>query len=161
LILVAGLLVALAGYLGFYYGGTANSRKLQNAGTPELAWLKEEFHLNDADFARVCQMHDSYLAGCAERCRLIDEKNEQLRRLLAATNTVTPEIQKLLQDAAQLRAECQTRMLEEFYQVSRSMPPDQGKRYLAWVQGQTLLSDTHRQMQGPGSSSMDMGGPHH
>jgi hypothetical protein len=161
LILVAGLVVALAAYLGFYYGGTANSRKLQKAGAPELAWLKEEFHLNDADFTRVCQMHESYLAGCAERCRLIDEKNEQLRRLLAATNTVTPEIQKLLQEAAQLRAECQTRMLEEFYQVSRSMPPDQGKRYLAWVQGQTLLSNAHRQMQGSAPSPSDIQGAHH
>ena len=155
-------MVALAAYFGFYYGATVQSRKVRKAETPELAWLKEEFHLNDADFSRVCQMHESYLASCAERCRQIDEKNEQLRRLLAATNTVTPEIQKLLQEAAQLRADCQTRMLEEFYQVSCCMPPDQGKRYLAWVQGQTLLSDTHRQMQGSALSpmGMDMEGAH-
>ena len=131
--------MAVAAYFGFYYGATVESRKLQKAGSPELAWLKEEFHLNDADFTRVCQMHESYLAGCAERCRRIDEKNEQLR------------------------AECQTRMLEEFYAVSRSMPPDQAKRYLVWVQGQTLLSDTHRQMQGSALSpmGMDMGASHH
>jgi hypothetical protein len=52
-------------------------------------------------------------------------------------------------------------MLEEFYQVSRSMPPDQGKRYLAWVQGQTLLSNAHRQMQGSAPSPSDMQGAHH
>jgi hypothetical protein len=163
LILLGGLSVAVAAYFGFYYGATVECRKLQKADSPELAWLKAEFHLNDADFTRVCRIHESYLAGCVERCRRIDEKNEQLRRLLASTNTVTPEIQKLLQEAAQLRAECQTQMLEEFYAVSRSMPPEQGKRYLAWVQGQTLLSDTHRQMQGSALSpmSMDMGASPH
>ncbi len=161
LILGAGLAVALAAYFGFYYASTANSRKLQKTATPELAWLKEEFHLNDAEFASVCQMHESYLAGCAERCRRIDEKNQQLRQLLAATNTVTPEIRKLLQEAADLRAECQTRMLEEFYAVSRTMPPEQGRRYLAWVQGRTVLSDAHSQMQAPAHSHMDMEGAHH
>ena len=161
LILLAGLVVALAAYFGFYYASTAKSRKIEKTAAPELAWLKEQFHLNEADFARVCQMHEFYLAGCAERCRRIDEKNQELRRQLAATNTVTPEIQKLLQEAAGLRAECQTRMLEEFYAVSRTMPPEQGRRYLAWVQGCTVLSDAHSQMQAPAHSHMDMEGAHH
>lgn len=161
LIFVVGLVVALAAYAGFYYGGTANSRRLQKTESPELAWLKEEFHLNDADFVRICRTHEAYLAGCAERCRLIDEKNAHLKQLLAATNTVTPEIERTLLEAAQLRAECQRKMLEEFYEVSRSMPPEQGKRYLAWVQGQTILSDAHNQMQAPAHSHMDMGGTHH
>ena len=156
LIFMAGLVVAAAAYFGLYYGSTANSRKLQNTDAPELAWLKEEFHLSDADFARVCRLHESYLAGCAERCRQIDEKNARLKQLLASTNRVTPEIERTLQEAAQLRAECQRKMLEEFYEVSRSMPPEQGRRYLAWVQGQTVLSDTHRQMQGAAAAPMDM-----
>lgn len=153
-------MVAVAAYAGFYYGGTANSRRLQKTDSPELAWLKVEFHLNDADFTRICRTHESYLAGCAERCRLIDEKNAHLKQLLAATNTVTPEIERTLLEAAQLRAECQRKMLEEFYEVSRSMPAEQGKRYLAWVQGQTVLSDAHRQMQAPAHSPMEMEGAH-
>ena len=111
-----------------------------------MAWLKQEFHLSDAEFSRIKQMHESYLAGCAERCRRIDEKNSQLKRLLAVTNLVTPEIQAALIESARLRAECQKKMLEHFYQVSQTMPPEQGKRYLAWVQDQTILSDTHSQM---------------
>jgi hypothetical protein len=146
LILIAGLLLAVGGYCGIYYAGTAKSCCTAPGNAPELAWLKEEFHLGDADFQRVTEMHDRYLAGCAERCRVIDAKNAALARLLAATNRITPEIEKSLAESALLRAECQKIMLQHFYEVSRSMPPEQAKRYLDWVQSKTVLTDTHSQM---------------
>jgi len=146
LILLAGLVVALLAYFGFYFISTAHYRPLEHSREPELAWLKAEFHLGDGEFARICQLHESYLAGCAERCRSIDLKNDELKHLLANTNSVTQEIEKKLAETALLRAECQKKMLQHFYDVSRTMPPDQGKRYLACVQDQTLLSDSHSQI---------------
>jgi hypothetical protein len=146
-ILVAGVGVAVLGYCGIYYAGTARYCCPEPGKAPELAWLKQEFHLGDAEFARISEMHEQYLRGCAERCHRIDIKNEELARLLAATNSITPEIEKALGDSALLRAECQKKMLEHFYQVSQTMPPEQGKRYLAWVQSKTVLSDTHSEMQ--------------
>ncbi len=146
-ILVAGLVVALAAYFTFYFLSIANYQSLERGPEPELAWLKREFLLGDTEFARICQMHQAYLSGCMERCRRIDLKNEELKRLLAAANGMTPEIEKTLAEAAQLRAECQKKMLEHFYAVSRTMPPEQGKRYLAWVQEKTILSDSHKTMQ--------------
>ncbi len=153
LIFIAGLVVALVAYFGFYYLSTARYRSLEQGQRPELAWLKDEFHLGDAEFKRICRMHEAYLAGCAERCRRIDQTNAELKRLLAGTNTVTPEIASVLREAAQLRAECQEKMLQHFYEVSRTMPPAQGKRYLEWVQEQTILSDSHRGMQPHGSDA--------
>src|SRR5512135_2057443 len=138
ILLLGGLLVGVVAYFGFYYAGTARSRQLARSPEPELAWLKQEFHLSDAEYTRVCQMHQGYLEGCAERCRRIDDVNEHLKDLLAATNAITPEIEATLAKAAQLRAECQKEMLRHFFEVSRTMPPDQGKRYLAWVQAQTI-----------------------
>ena len=146
LILTAGVIVACAAYLCSYYAGTSKNHRLETTQEPELAWLKQEFHLSDTEFARIKQMHESYVAGCAERCRRIDEKNAQLKSLLAVTNQVTPQIQAALAESAQLRAACQKEMLQHFYEVSQTMPPEQGKRYLAWVQDQTILSDTHSQM---------------
>ena len=146
LILVAGLVGAVLAYSAFYYGGTQTCRMMQQDQTPELAWLKTEFRLSDADFARVCQMHEAYMSGCMERCQRIDEKNQRLKQLLAATNAVSPEIEKTLGEAAQLRAQCQKEMLQHFYDVSRTMPPAQGDRYLAWVQERTILADSHSQM---------------
>ncbi len=159
IILVAGFAVGLAAYFGFYYLGTGSSRRLEQSQTPELAWLKAEFHLTDAEYQRVCQMHEGYLAGCAERCQQIDEKNLELKRLLTSATAVTPEIQKLLAQAAQLRAQCQAQMLEHFYQVSKLMPPDQGARYLAWVEARTVLASTHSQM--TGQPPPEQAGHHH
>ena len=146
LTLFGGIVLALLAYLGFYFVGTAHSRSLENSREPELAWLQREFHLDPAEFARICQMHETYLAGCAERCHRIDMKSEDLKRLLGSTNSVTPEIEKTLAEAALLRADCQKKMLQHFYDVSRTMPPDQGQRYLDWVQSRTVLCESHSQM---------------
>jgi|SRR6266853_4337641 len=146
-ILVAGLIAAPVAYFTFYFLSISNYQSLERSPEPELAWLKREFHLGDAEFARICQMHQAYLSGCMERCHRIDVKNEELKRLLAAADGMTPEIEKTLTEAAQLRAECQKKMLEHFLAVSRTMPPEQGKRYLAWVQEKTILSDSHKTMQ--------------
>lgn len=147
IILISGLAAAALGYFAFYHLCTAGARNMEHGEMPELAWLKAEFHLGDAEFKRVSALHESYLEGCAERCRLIDEKNEALKAMLARTNAVTPEIQQALAEAAQLRGECQKQMLQHFYEVSQSMPPEQGRRYLAWVHERTLHTDTHRTMQ--------------
>ena len=146
LILVGGLLLGGVAFTGMYRAGTADSCCRVDGKTPELSWLKQEFHLGDAEFSRVVELHESYLAGCAERCHQIDLKNQQLAALLASTNNITPEIEKALNEAALLRAQCQSQMLAHFYQVSRTMPPEQSRRYLEWVQGQTLLRDTHSAM---------------
>jgi hypothetical protein len=146
LILAVGLVLGAAGYAGVYFSRTADCCRLKQEKEPELAWLKREFHLSDAEFDRISQLHEQYLAGCAERCHHIDMKNAELARLLTATNTVTPEIEQAIAESARLRAECQRIMLQHFYEVSRTMPPDQGQRYLAWVQARTVLADSHSQM---------------
>ena len=146
LILVAGLAGAVVAYCAFYYACTSSCRMMEHNKTPELAWLKTEFQLSYAEFQRISEMNDAYMAGCMERCRAIDEKNEHLKHLLASTNAVSPEIEKTLAEAAQLRAQCQKQMLQHFYDVSKTMPLEQGKRYLVWVQDQTILADSHSQM---------------
>jgi len=47
---------------------------------------------------------------------------------MAATNTLTPQIETALREAAQIRSECQQAMLRHFYEVSRAMPPDSSSR---------------------------------
>lgn len=138
LVLLGGLAVALLAYGGSYYFGSASYRCMEECKNPELAWLQKEFRLSDAEFARISKLHESYMAACAAHCQRIDAKNAELKKLLANTNTVTPEIEKALQDAARLRAECQKAMLQHFYEVSQTMPPEQGRRYFSWVIARTL-----------------------
>jgi hypothetical protein len=139
LILLLGLLLGTAAFSGFYYLGMAPCRNMMREPQPELAWLKKEFNLNEAEFARITQLHEAYLPQCGERCRLIAEQNRKLKVLLAKDATVTPEIQNLLMERAKTRAQCEAEMLKHFQEVSRAMPPEQGRRYLAWVEEQTVL----------------------
>lgn len=144
LIFVAGLFLAVCGYCALYFAGTANHRQLMEQATPELAWLKHEFNLGNAEFERITKLHEEYLPNCEKMCRLIMVKNKELGELMAHTNAVTPEIEKNLLEAGQLRAECQRRMLAHFYEVSRTMPPEQGQRYLEWVRERTILRSRGR-----------------
>jgi hypothetical protein len=139
IILVLGLVLGGAGFAAIYYSGTASCRAMMDQPQPELGWLKNEFRLSDAEFARVSQLHQEYLPECARRCQLIEEQNRRLRELFTTATNLTPEIQSVLAERARIRAECEAEMMKHFLAVSRTMPPEQGRRYLAWVEAQTSL----------------------
>jgi hypothetical protein len=139
-ILLLGLAVAAAAYGCLYFVCTSSARNLERSSQPELAWLKEEFKLSDSEFKRVCELHEAYLPQCAEMCGKIEAQNQRVRTLLTATNQMTAEIESAIAESARLRGQCQRNMLQHFYEVSRTMPPEQGRRYLAWVQERTFLT---------------------
>lgn len=138
-ITAAGLLLAAAAYCAFYFGTTAGKRDLLQGRVPELLWLKKEFNLSEAEFERISQLHANYLPECKEMSRRIDQTNAALKEMLANGTNVTPGVEKALADAAELRLHCQKMMLKHFYEVAATMPPEQGKRYLEWVQEKTFL----------------------
>jgi predicted metalloendopeptidase len=142
------LALGLCAYCGLYFAGTAAHRTMLESATPELAWLKKEFRLSDPEFKRIAELHAAYLPHCAEMCRRIDAKNAELKELLSKSSTVTAEIESKLAETAQLRVECQKNMLRHFLEVSRSMPPEEGQRYLAWVQEKTFLPEHKMHSQG-------------
>ena len=88
-------------------------------------------------------MHDAYVPRCAESCRRIESKNVEIGRLVASGNAVGPELERALTESGQLRIECQKAMLEHFYNVSRAMPLEEGRRYLQKMFESTSLR-SHR-----------------
>ncbi len=161
LVVVLGLLLGTAAFAGVYYLGTASSRSLMREPQPELAWLKKEFNLGDAEFARVTQLHEAYLPRCAERCRRIAEQNQKLHQLLGQATDMTPEIRALLLERAQTRAECEAEMLQHFLAVSRTMPAEQGRRYLAWVEQQAFLNSQGMERRHQTGQKSPSGHEHH
>jgi hypothetical protein len=141
LVLALGLVGAVVAFCCVYLMGTATPRALMQSAQPELAWLKHEFNLGDDEFKRISVLHAGYLPQCRERCRRVDELNDKLTNALATATQVTPDIETLLKERAQMRATCQSEMLKHFFEVSRTMPPEQGKRYLAWVRDNTCLRE--------------------
>jgi hypothetical protein len=140
IILVVGVLLSAVAFAGFYYLGTASCRAMMSEPQPQLAWLKTEFKISGAEYNRILKLHDAYLPQCAKRCARIAELNSKLEQLINKASVVTPEIQTVLADRAKMRADCEAEMLNHFLEVSRMMPPEQGQRYLQWVEQQTFLS---------------------
>ncbi len=138
-IIVGGVLLCAAAYCCFYYWGTASHRGLLHHQTPELAWLRKEFNLSEAELAHIARLHDAYQPHCREMCRRLDEHGAKFKKLLTGTNTMTPEIETAFTESARLRAECQRDMLQHFFEVSRTMPPEQGRRYLEWISERTFI----------------------
>jgi hypothetical protein len=120
-------------------------RELEQTCGPELAWIKTEFELDDATFARVRLLHEAYKPVCEEYCRQIDAQHRKLAQLLSTSEGVTPEITHVVTEANTLRARCQEKMLQHFFEVSHAMPPEEGRRYLAWMREQTL-TPSHTRM---------------
>jgi hypothetical protein len=138
IILVVGLFGAVLAYCAVYLYSTSRQRQLLDAPAPELAWLKTEFKLSDAEYQRITELHEGYLPSCEEMCRRIGQKNAEIKKLIDA-NAATPALEQKLAEAAQLRLQCQTNMLQHFVAVSKQMPEEQGRRYLTWIQERTLF----------------------
>lgn len=137
-IIVTGLLLAAGAYAGLFLARTAPSY----AEAPsELLWLRNEFSLSAQEFDRIRELHEAYQPDCARMCARIAAANRELERLILSTNELTSEITKKLSEISNIRQECQTTMLRHFYAVSRAMPQEQGRRYLAEMQKLTSLSN--------------------
>ena len=129
LILLLGLFLGTAGFSGFYYAGTAHCRSMMHEPQPELAWLKKEFALSDAEFARISALHEAYMPQCAERCRVTEQQNRKLKELLAKDATITPEIQSLLTERAKNRAQCRRSKAAATWHGCRSKPCCAARRW--------------------------------
>ncbi len=133
LILTLGLGLAAAGYEGAHWAASAPARREMCAPDPGLAWLKDEFKVDDAAFGRMAAMHAAYVAQCQERCAVIASNNALLTARIVKNGGMTPAIEKEMDEIARLRADCEKETLKHFLAVSRLMPPEQGQRYLAWI----------------------------
>jgi hypothetical protein len=139
LLLAVALVVASAAlcFAAYRLAGHFSARHLART-TDDLDWLRVEFRLRDAELARIRQLHEGYLPTCRGFCDRIAAKQRELQAALDRGTNVTSAVELTLADIATLRAQCQAAMLRHFAEVSRVMPPEQGRRYLTEVQRLTL-----------------------
>lgn len=139
LIIVLGAL-ALAGTL--FFGSFAASRQVcracVTAPSGSLDWLQKEYQLNTDEMARIQKLHTDYMVQCDSMCRMIADKKEAVQAALDNATNLNPVAQQKISELDGCRAHCQARMLQYFMDVSRMMPPDQGHRYLAEMEKDTL-----------------------
>ena len=155
-ILLGALVLCVALFGGSYFAGQRACRMTRSAD--DLSWLRDEFHLSDAEMARIQKLHEGYLPKCADMCAKIAAKKSELEMALGGATNVNPVAQQKLAELAVLRAQCQAQMLQHFIEVSQTMPPEQGHRYLDEMQRLTL--GLHEQTIEP-SMSESAGHEHH
>ena len=158
LIIVLGVLVLGATLFGSSYA--VSQRLCQICVAPPaggLAWVRKEFHLNDVEMARIQKLHENYLSHCAVMCQTVAAKRQELAAALNGSTDVSPVAEQKLAELAACRVQCQSQMLQYFLEVSRVMPPAEGRRYLAEMQNFTL--DLHEGNAQPASEPV--GHEHH
>lgn len=156
-ILLGALALGLAIFAGSYFVGQRTCMMCESQPADDLAWLRTEFRLSDAEMARIRELHEGYLPQCAEMCAKIAAKKSELESALGNGTNLTAEAQSKLSELAELRAQCQAQMLQHFITVSQTMPPEEGQRYLAEMKRitlgsheqteQTMSGDNHHEQQ--------------
>ena len=154
-ILLGALALAATVFAGSYFASQRVCVATMTRSADDLSWLRDEFHLSDAEMARIRQLHEGYLPQCAKMCALIAAKSGEVQAALGDGTNVTAEAQKKLTELCELRARCQAQMLQHFITVSQAMPPEQGRRYLAEMKKLTL--GFHEEIE----QSMSAGHEHH
>ncbi len=139
-ILLGALTLGAAVFAGSYFTSQRVCVVTMSRSADDLSWLRDEFHLSDAEMARIRQLHEGYKPQCAKMCVLIAAKNAEVQAALGNGTNVTVEAQKKLTELGELRAQCQAQMLQHFIAVSQTMPPEEGQRYLAEMKRVTLGS---------------------
>lgn len=97
---------------------------------PELAWVREELNLSDEQFAKVRNLHASYLPKCTIMCERIAEAHLRLEKAAQGEKEISTELEDAIKDHADIHAECQQEMLKHLYKTSEFMNEEQAARYL-------------------------------
>lgn len=133
LILGLAIFLGLAAYASTYFFATATVCRMP-ASNDDLSWLTREFHLSSEQVAKIKILNDQYRPKCLALCASIASADETLKKLVLTNKTVTPEVQAALDQETSVRMQCHEHLLHYCYEVSQTMAPDQGKRYLQLMQ---------------------------
>jgi Heavy-metal resistance len=138
LILFAALALGAAVFAGAFLFARYVYVQHMAQSTDDLDWLRMEFDLNDAELARIRELHDGYLPKCEINCAQIAAKKRALNQAIAAGTNTPATLEASRAEVTHWRSKCQNEMLTHFEDVSRAMPPKQGARYLAEMKRLTL-----------------------
>lgn len=138
IILLSTVVLGTAIFAGSYFISQRTAVVCCSNPTDDLSWLRDEFHLSNADMAHIRRLHEGYMPQCAEMCARIAKKKSELEAALVNSTNISDDVKTKLVELGELRAQCQAQMLQHFVSVSQAMPPEQGRRYLAEMKRITL-----------------------
>lgn len=137
-VIAIALLSAAGSYLTYFRCATAPTQAMLSTPNGGMQWLRGEYHLSDAQFARIQELHRQYAPQCDRMCARINEANTRLDALIAKNKTYTPEVAAALKECQVVQGECRQALLEHVYAVSAEMPPADGARYVEMMKSRIV-----------------------
>lgn len=128
----------MAAFGGYY---AWHNPQPQPAEMGELEWLRQEFKLNDEQFARVQEIHARYEPICESLCSRVIDARERLDRKLVAAPAYSAEIEEELSHFSRVKEDCHRAMLQHLYEVAEVMEPEERVRYLDKAKAQVTMHD--------------------
>jgi len=143
-LILLGLVIAVgaASYYVCYHRVMASVLVVTPDGTDaELAWLKREFALTPAQYAKVLALHHEYRPVCAKHCASYIEAHRRMEALFKTQTAWSAEAGAAIAEQARIQGECHASMLKYAYDVAACMSPEQGRRYLEMIKMQLVAGD--------------------
>ncbi len=137
LILLVMITAAAAAYFAYYHFATRDARRMLGSAD-DMAWLREEFALNNEQAAAIAALKADYEPRCMEMCDRITKSGERLEKLLHESHTMTPELEAAVREASQTQADCRTATLAQAFSISAHMVPEQAVRYRTMIAERVL-----------------------
>jgi hypothetical protein len=135
LLATLALIAAAAGatWLVSYRLGTGTAIHAAVQKRDALEWLRNDFDLNDAQFAAVKRLHESYAVVCEEHCRAIQDAAQHRNALKVQVTPDPAALAAAETKLAELKIVCETAIATHVREVAAQMSEPQGRRYLALV----------------------------
>ena len=138
LIFLLAAVTACASYWIYYLVATAPARTMAAQANGEMEWLRREYHLSDAQFSRIRELHRDYAPKCDLMCEKIGKANARLDQLIVANKAYTPEVEAAMKEYLAVQGECRQALLAHVYAVSAEMSAADGARYLEMMKARIV-----------------------
>lgn len=100
---------------------------------PELKWLRQTLHLNEAQFEKVKALHLAYRPLCENLCKRMLASDESLLATAKRKDAAEADVAAALRERADLRLECQRSMVAHVRETAACMDSKQAATYLEIV----------------------------
>ncbi len=149
LILAVAALLGTTAFAVRYAAGRAQVAECASCCMPPadahhaLAWMKSDFNLDDAEFDKVCALHEAYLPKCDAMCARMAEAGAKLTGVLRDGAGMTPQAEAELRAYEALRAECTHAMMRHLTETAAVMKPEARRAFLDRVLPHLLSTHQH------------------
>jgi hypothetical protein len=133
IVLVIAMAAGVAAFCWMHASKSAGHHTVMMDALPELAWVKSELKPDDAQFAKISELHTAYRPQCEAMCARITAAQDKVDALIRMNPDITPELDQAIRAHMQIEAECRRAMLQHIFQTAKTLDRDKAERYLKEV----------------------------